>query len=395
MTNVKRKGRAPTTVSTKNKLILWTRAGGRCQYENCNAPLLGDIISGEEALNSAFVAHIVAASPDFTRGDLVLSYELADDISNLMLLCHTHHRLIDHEGAAEHPVARLTRMKAEHETRIAMVTGIAADRSTHILHYAARIGENDCPVSTALSRTAVLPERYPVEQPLALDLKDCGLDENDPAYWVFHEAHLESQFRTKIGERLRLGTIGHVSTFAIAPQPLLIKLGQLLSDLGDVEVRQISREPRGWTWRPDWPPISFRTRTAAHGPTSDVALSLGVSAHIDDSRIRSVLGDGCPIWSIEAETPGNDVLGCPGCLEAFRTELRRIFAAIRLAHGDAATIHIFPALPVAMAVEVGRVWMPKADLPLVLWDERRDRGGFQRRMTLGEMSPRQVFNVPV
>jgi hypothetical protein len=376
-------GRANIRVSERNRLILWTRAGGNCQYLGCNKPLLGDIVSGAEKLNTAYIAHIVAAAPDGPRGDLERSHALADDINNLMLLCDAHHRLIDREDVVGHPEARLQAMKAAHESRIASVTAIDANRGTHLLHYAARIGDHDCPVSSALSRAAVLPARYPLDQPLTLELKDCSFTEDDPAYWQFQQEHLVRQFNLRVGERLRQGEVRHLSVFAIAPQPLLITLGSLLSDIPDVEVRQISREPKGWAWRETWPKIAFASRDAAEGPAARVALNLGVSARIDDARITQVLGSEVPIWAVEAENPGNDVLGRPTCLATFRSLLRRAFAAIRLAHGADAEIHVFPALPVAMAIEVGRVRMPKADLPLVLWDERRHLGGFQQRLIVG------------
>jgi hypothetical protein len=229
----------------------------------------------------------------------------------------------------------------------------------------------------------VLPARYPLGHPLALELKDSSFSENDAAYWQFQRDHLARQFELRVGERLRQGEIRHLSVFAIAPQPLLILLGSLLSDIADVDVRQISREPKGWAWRESWSPITFLDRKAEPRPSSKVALNLGVSATIDKARISNVLGADVPIWAIEAEHPGNDVLGRPECLGVFRMLLRQAFAAIRLAHGEDAEIHVFPALPVAMAIEVGRVWMPKADLPLILWDERRDQGGFQQRLVIG------------
>jgi hypothetical protein len=34
-------------------------------------------------------------------------------------------------------------------------------------------------------------------------------------------------------------------------------------------------------------------------------------------------------------------------------------------------LNIFPAIPVSVAVEMGRVWMPKADLPLIIFDRNR------------------------
>lgn len=50
---------------------------------------------------------------------------------------------------------------------------------------------------------------------------------------------------------------------------------------------------------------------------------------------------------------------------------------------------MFPALPVSAAIEVGRTWMPKADLPLVIYDENRARGGFEPRLMIGDVRPAQ------
>jgi hypothetical protein len=63
-------------------------------------------------------------------------------------------------------------------------------------------------------------------------------------------------------------------------------------------------------------------------------------------------------------------------LAEFRRLVRTTLNAIKATHGQDATIHVFPALPVSAAVEVGRVWMPKADLPLVVYDQQRQSKGF-------------------
>lgn len=375
------KGRATAAVSPKNRLVLWTRAGGRCQYTGCNETLLGDLISGKESLNKAFIAHIIAAAPDGPRGHPELSYTLADDLSNLILLCHAHHRLIDIEAEAEHGVARLRAMKQAHEDRIAMVTGIDPSRGTHLLHYAARIGEHDCLVSPEASQSAVLPDRYPLERPISLELVGSDYRDDEQPYWDHQIENLRRQFALRVGERLRSGELRHLSVFAIAPQPLLVELGRLLSDIPDVEVRQLAREPKGWAWRPERPPIDYVVERGGDRPASDVALVLGVSAPIDDSRITKVIGD-VPVWKLSAAAPGNDILARPECAARFRSELRAILAAIKDAHGEAARIHLFPALPVALAVEVGRVWMPKADLPIVVYDQHWRSDGFAPRHRL-------------
>jgi predicted RNase H-like nuclease len=48
------------------------------------------------------------------------------------------------------------------------------------------------------------------------------------------------------------------------------------------------------------------------------------------------------------------------------TGTRRGGRSIKAAHGEQTTINVFPAPLVAAAVEVSRVWMPKANLPFVI-----------------------------
>lgn len=372
-------------VAAKNKIVLWARAGGRCQYQGCNKPLIGDLISGLDTLNAAYIAHIVAEKPDGPRGDPVRSALLADDVANLMLLCDAHHRLIDREGLADHPEARLLAMKAEHERRIELATGIDQSRASHILLYGARIGAHDYPVRAELARAAMLPERYPADfNPITLDMDGVVFADHEDAYWAMQAENLKRQFQAKVIDRLQGRAGGHVSLFALAPQPLLILLGQMLSDIAGVDVHQLHREPQDWRWR-DGAAIELAlTPAAARGAT--VALKIGISATISDQRIQSVLGPETPIWSITTPDPHNDVLQSRASLVAFRRIARQAFDRIKAHHGENATIHVFPAMPVSTAIELGRVWMPKADLPLIIYDQNRATGGFAPRLHIPEQS---------
>lgn len=56
-------------------------------------------------------------------------------------------------------------------------------------------------------------------------------------------------------------------------------------------------------------------------------------------------------------------------LSAFRQITRMALKEIKDA--GLADIKVFMAMPNACAVEVGRVWMPKADLPMHLYDYNR------------------------
>ncbi len=133
-------------------------------------------------------------------------------------------------------------MKTRHEARIEVLTEIQDERASHILLFGARVGEHDYPVRLDLARAAILPDRYPAErQPIQLDLARLDFQDHEPEYWQMQVGNLQRQFARKVRDRLRAGDIGHLSLFALAPQPLLVELGRLLSDIAAVSVYQLHR----------------------------------------------------------------------------------------------------------------------------------------------------------
>jgi hypothetical protein len=373
--------RQGTAVTALTRTILWARAAGRCQYAGCNKPLIGDLISGAEDANFGFVAHIVAEPPTGPRGDPLRSPLLANDVNNLMLMCHVHHKLIDVDEVAEHPEGRLLAMKAAHERRIEIVTTITDDRASHVLRYAANIGEHTSPVTYDQIATAMLPSRYPADgrHTIDIELRGSAHSDQEAAYWTIQRENLSRQFKSKVHDRLDAGEIRHLSVFALAPQPLLIELGRHLCDITAINVYQLHREPKGWGWPTNGPPMRLRMRKPPHSDGAP-ALVLALSATLADERIKAVLGQNASLWVIEAEQPHNDIMKRPADLAEFRRLLRSIFDAIKATHGEHAVINVFPAVPVSAAVEVGRVWMPKADLPLMVYDQNRSLGGFVKAL---------------
>ncbi|NEJ24254.1 SAVED domain-containing protein [Rhizobium leguminosarum] len=367
---------AKTKVDQKTQRALWARAAGRCQYRGCNCELIGELLSGKEDKMFGFVAHIVADSPNGARGHLTRSALLAKDISNLMLLCAKHHRLIDDEAPFDHPEELLLRMKNEHEQRVRIAAGIQPDRASHVIRFGANIGMNEALVARDDIFASMQPDRSPASfDTIDLEMLGLSLDDADEQYWQVQQKNLQRQFAEKIRGRIERQQITHASVFALAPQPLLIELGRQLCDILPAEVHQRHREPATWKWQNDSAQIEFQLEapTEVH---STVALILGVSATISKARIDAVLGHDVSIWSITAISPHNDIMRNAGDLSRFRQELRRLFDRIKSMHGEGATINVFPALPVSAAVELGRVWMPKADLPMIIFDQNRRVGGF-------------------
>lgn len=374
-----------TKIPEKIKLNLWVRAAGRCEYEGCNEPLWKDSLTLAK-MNAAYVAHIIADSPKGPRGHETLSEELAADISNLMLMCDKHHRLIDKEDVQGHSVEKLREMKKSHEERIEMVTSIKENMKSHVVLYGANIGSHASPLNWKDATNAMLPYRYPEEDPgIELSLKNSSFYDNQAMYWVIESEQLKNQFKDKVKRKLESGDSKHLSVFALAPQPLLILLGTLISDIYSTDVYQLHREPTTWKWQDEHEHFEFKViePTEIH---KKVVLNLSLSATIDNSRITDVLGEDISIWTITVPSPNNDFLKAKNQLSKFRVLIRELFNKIKLIHGEDSGIHIFPATSVSTAVELGRVWMPKADLPLYLYDENKKNGGFQTTFTIGEHS---------
>ena len=81
-------------IDPTRKLLLYVRAGGRCEFDGCNAYLFRHHVTQAEE-NFSQVAHIVAFKPDGPRGKIGLRPDDINDLENLMLLCPQCHKLID------------------------------------------------------------------------------------------------------------------------------------------------------------------------------------------------------------------------------------------------------------------------------------------------------------
>jgi len=365
-------------VSVKTRAVLWARGAGRCYY--CNKSLIGDYSSGNEDANFGFIAHIVGEKETGPRGDRVRSPQLEDDVSNLMLMCYPHHKLIDVDEKDNYPEDRLLAMKAAHEDRVRILTDMVPDRASHVLRYGAKIGTNESPVAFSRVRVAMLPKRYPAEgRSIGVEIIGSAATDGEELFWRGEPENLRRQFDAQVRSRIAAREITHLSVFALGPMPLLVELGQLLGDIVPADVYQLHREPAGWTWAEDGERIEYQvTRQTRRG--SNVALKLGISATLTNDRIAAVLGEDTAIWSLSAAKPSNDVMRYPQDLAQFRRLMRDLYDEIKAEHGENATIHVFPAVPVSVAVELGRVRMPKADLPLLLYDQTHGVGFVPRHM---------------
>ena len=373
-----------TSITDKNKYLLWVKSGGRCQYRGCNRSLTQDILT-KRNFNQAYIAHIVADVPGGPRGDVVRSPLLSDNISNLMLLCDTHHRLIDRADVDGNSETLLLAMKKEHEDRIENVTAIAPNMQSHILTYKANVGVFTPEMSYQTVSQFLLPTYYPaIADTIDLSLSNSIQRDKDAAFWTTEIANLEAQFDRKLFQKFTKGEIQHLSVFAFAPIPLLIKLGTLLNDIYKSNIQQKVRNPDTWNLDDETTEIKYIVIEPVPKHKT-VALNISLSATITNDRITEVLSDECDIYTITIEKPFNDYLKSKKHLADFSISTRQLFNQIKSQYGAQTPIHIFPAMPISAAVELGKVWMPKADMPLYIYDENTANSGFVKAVEISNL----------
>lgn len=364
--------------------LLWGRAAGRCQFAGCNKPLWLHHVTQETA-NLAQKAHIWSFSDDGPRGNEGIEHEQINSFENLMLVCHGCHTLIDDAiKEKKYTVDQLKQMKCQHEERVERVTAITQNRRSHVLLYGANIGKNGTVLNYHSAVLAMFPEHFPAESaPREIGFGKSDIHDNQAAYWMMEKAALESGFENSLARDLKSGEIEHLSVFALAPQPLLIRLGTLLTDITEVQTYQRHREPQTWVWQED----ATENKFLVINPTEvkqTVALNISISASICNSRISKVLGEDSSIWTITIPNPHNDIIRSKSQLSEFRKVFRQLLDEIKINAGHDNELHIFTAVPVSIAIEIGRAYMPKADMALSLYDENKSLGGFVKAFNIPE-----------
>lgn len=372
-------------IKEKVKTALWGKSAGRCQFNGCNRPLYQSPITLEQ-VNISEAAHIYSFSKDGPRGwgPFVTNKEALNDVDNLMLMCHDCHKTIDQDKVGKKYSAELLlKWKKEHEYRVWTVAGISPLNKSHVTFYGANIGEQTSPLQYKAAVSAMFPHKYPISSE-AIELSmSSSLRDKDGEFWAAESKHLEQIFEQQIVPKLRAEDCTHFSLFSLAPMPLLIKLGCLFTDKVDVETYQPIREPKTWRWQSQPDNFDFEVRLPEQVNGTPVLL-LSLSSQIDHARVHGVLGHDVDIWEVTTPTgfQHNDFIRSPEQLAQFRTTLRILIERISASYGLATPLNIFPAMPVSCSVELGRIRMPKASMPWLIFDQNYSTNAFEPTITI-------------
>lgn len=311
------------------------------------------------------------------------------EVQNLLLVCRNCHKPLDAGGQiGRWTVDELHKRKREHEERIRVLTEIGADRAAYLIRLIGPIRGS----SPELARETVLMAAtasgvYPQLLPGAF-YSDVDLDlRNEPEPNCLEAFARQAERVRGLAERVHDGVrrdaLHRAAVFAFGRIPLLVQLGASLDDKLDTRIFQRHRvdAENAWVWPSDLTSASFLTRCVRQGPaSSSVALVLSISGSIDASDLPEEIDETFSVYEIRpVERQGPSVIASPGDLAMFEKRFRDFLALVEREHGKIDTIAVFPAIPVAAAVTLGRALMPSVSPALTMF-ERDDSRRFYRAL---------------
>jgi hypothetical protein len=322
-----------------------------CSHPDCKERLVLDAPE-DQPVTVGEAAHIVARAGSGPRGDRTWTPARLNSYDNLILLCASHHTLIDRQPQT-YSVDHIRTWKAEHEAWVRASTAHLPDPIpwTAIFHEdpARRIDTADA--------AAALGAGHHAPRTLALHADVSRLGWGAAA--AAEARALESDVSTTPPEQCRF------AVFSLGRIPLAVQLGYILGDRARVALYHYHRDRGSWQWPSarSGPSLDLREsprRRTGSAPSASLRVSL--SARVSRESVAPAAVD------IEIAPPAPSVfwLRSPGQL----TELARMYeqALARIRERGCRRVHLYYAGPAAGAIAFGRAYNPRMNPSLELYE---------------------------
>lgn len=188
------------------------------------------------------------------------------------------------------------------------------------------------------------------------------------ADWSEGQAAIDAAVQDHLRHEVLPSDARHVSIFGLAPIPWLMALGHAVSETVQARLFTRLRVPATWSWQPDEPGLSqWSVRPLATSPDArEVAVLISASARVLPERVDAVLPSADrTTYEIALDDPKIDAVRSEAQLDAFGRVYRATLDQIARKHRSTTQIHVFGAMPVAVAVDCGRRVLHSAD-PVVV-----------------------------
>ncbi|PJW18888.1 SAVED domain-containing protein [Geobacillus sp. WSUCF-018B] len=330
-------------LSNAENYYLWVNSGGMCAI--CKRKLILDDVG--KKINIGERAHIIAKGKRGPRREHMEEYGLTEDRldtpENLILLCETHHKIID-QNPEQYPPHELFRIKKEHEQFVQKRLELYGN-SIVVIHK--RKGGPIDHISIADQINCLLMDAVSLQEEF-----------NDFSKEGWQEAKKKNEeFYTEVMKVKQKYDGATITVFPLSPIPLLVHFGKLISDTVPVEIYQYDRSKQVWVRSaPRDQEVKELELEVSFSPNeSDIlVVTIEITSKIRPSDVVTALENKpykhlniyIPEPKIDAVLFHHDVKRIK---ETFQNEILRL----RQEH-DVNEIHLFYAGPAGLAVELGR-----------------------------------------
>lgn len=360
------RGKDPSNFTVR---MLWAKSAGMCEYPGCQERLFFDKISASRS-NFAYVAHIVASSPDGPRGDINRSYELSDKFENLLLLCDKHHTLVDSD-TQRYTESVLLQMKDDHERLIDNVCMHKTAPKTQIILLTAPIHGHDIEIQTSELYSALFPNRVLFqESPMCIRIDEIQ-DETikDCSCWKLQDSKLKKDFNIKVMALFENHPDVCCDLFALAPIPLLARFGDLLGNKHSVFLHHKQRTTNTWKWQCEGRTAMFSiNKHSVNNTNKEIVLVFSLSGTINISSLQEDINGIKDIFEVKASETGVDCLKSQADLDDFIKTYTKVLDAIHGEYPNCTCVHVIAAVPAVAAIEIGRQRMRNVHPKLIMYN---------------------------
>lgn len=376
-------------------------AAWRCQFDGCGENLRSHFVPGVRA-NFGYFAHIVASSPGGPRAREGDSAALANDPSNIMLLCDKCHRLIDREAPGRYNATYLREMRASNIAEVSRLLGNLSHASAQMVVVGGSIEGQVFAFDQRIAEEAMWlrKQRSATAQAEWFARNGAHLGAtNSPGYWsslftlLRHDIPLLKGLLT--GTRFGGAPRPPLALFPLHGTSTLVLTGRLLGESGSIHLYQFQRdqvdERRGgqWAWpgtpAPSSDKYAMRVLREPNAGDNEALLRVSLTDNPPAQELPPKLfRDGqyvLPSIEVTVATTHHVVIGHPDDMlhvgRSVDSALRTIQDIWRLR-----TIHLVVIAPATACVRVGQKLQARHHADVVLYERRpvpagQPRGPFE------------------
>ncbi len=368
--------------------LLWAMSAGRC--EKC-----GRLIYKHPATNTignfSQIAHNLPVSDFGPRSEFKAKYKIidpkldVDNVNNLLLLCYDCHKEIDEINPQDYTPDLLRQIKNDFEEFILKSTNIERIKQTIAVTYSPNLHGRQQTITGI--QLALFPDKY-IDKQIDLTLRNSAFQSADKEFFKTEEKNLVRIFNQKITPILEDNKNENLdlSVFAIGPIPLLVRLGTLLSNKTCIDVYQLKKSPAStWEWESSKDDFDYKIEVLQKvSNPKRIVVIFSISGSVNKALVQNDLSweDATVIELKTTCSPNDDVLRTKAQLNKFVVSYRQLKEELLAMCEERSMVHVFAAVPVSVAVEIGRHWNSNVDLPMAIYNFTN--GKYEKAIIIGE-----------